>query len=178
MWLSSHDSARSNMYLNHRNTSFGSFSLLLKCHLKMAFTLPSFLEQHRTLPRKEAYTMRSSILLLTEPIASHWNSHRTFYFELVLAKQLVLLSKPRGSFWAVFLPPTQLKIYPRLGISERVFGDHLVQPLIIQMENSSPELKKGTCSRSHSQIMMDLCLEKTIFLPRCMLRRNLTDISV
>ena len=53
----------------------------------------------------------------------------------------------------------------RMGRSERAFGDHLVQPLMVQMENSSPELKKGTSLRSHSKIMVDLCLQKAVIPP-------------
>lgn len=52
-----------------------------------------------------------------------------------------------------------------MGRSERTFGDHLVLPFMVQMENSSPELKKGTSLRSHSKIMVDLCLQKTVIPP-------------
>ena len=53
----------------------------------------------------------------------------------------------------------------RMGRSERTFGDLLVQPFMVQMENSSPELKKGASLRSHSKIMVGLCLQKAVIPP-------------
>lgn len=93
--------------------------------------------------------LHSSILLLTELIPwDCWQMEITWNILLwaCVGKAAGIIKQTQGKLLGSFLAShTTAKNEPRMSRSEKDFGDHLVQPLMVQMEKSSPELKKETC---------------------------------